>query len=235
MTLGRGICLNYLHRLGFALSGRRSGAEGERRTRASSCESTRCCAPPPPGRSHDLLRGRAHFYADVDLRGKWVLQGEPALVGSTTRYGEKATTTRPSAWRPEVEAMELDGYSCAEPPSPPPSVARQPCRAVDHHLGHGPATAAIPCALLGPRPTSASVWCAARLSPDFNPDEAIGWIREEVTANPCFGPKAKVSSIRPVSSATSPTTDEVKRRCRRTASQADALAPLMMPSAPTRP
>ena len=30
-------------------------------------------------------------------------------------------------------------------------------------------------------------------SPDFNPDEAIwGWAREEVTANTCFGTKAKV-------------------------------------------
>jgi hypothetical protein len=37
----------------------------------------------------------AHFSADVDLRGKWVLKGEPALVGS-------------------VEAMELDGNRCAE-------------------------------------------------------------------------------------------------------------------------
>ena len=26
----------------------------------------------------------AHFYADVDLRGKWVLKGEPALVDSTS-------------------------------------------------------------------------------------------------------------------------------------------------------
>ena len=30
-------------------------------------------------------------------------------------------------------------------------------------------------------------------SPDFNPDEAIwAWVREEVTANTCFGTKAKV-------------------------------------------
>ncbi len=26
----------------------------------------------------------AHFYADADLRGKWVLKGEPALVDSTS-------------------------------------------------------------------------------------------------------------------------------------------------------
>ena len=34
----------------------------------------------------------AHFRADADLRGKWVLKGEPALVDSTSpRWGEKAS------------------------------------------------------------------------------------------------------------------------------------------------
>ena len=34
----------------------------------------------------------AHFRADAELRGKWVLRGEPALVDSTSpRYGEKAS------------------------------------------------------------------------------------------------------------------------------------------------
>ena len=33
----------------------------------------------------------AHFRADADLRGKWVLRGQPALVGSTSpQWGEKA-------------------------------------------------------------------------------------------------------------------------------------------------
>ena len=53
-------------------------------------------------------------------------------------------------------------------------------------------------------------------SPDFNPDEAIwGWIREEVTANTCFGTKAKVQQhvgqfFRDIAQRT----DEVKRRWR---------------------
>ena len=34
----------------------------------------------------------AHFRADAELRGKWVLKGEPALVDSTSpSYGEKAS------------------------------------------------------------------------------------------------------------------------------------------------
>ena len=35
----------------------------------------------------------AHFRADAELRGKWVLRGESALVDSSSpRYGEKAST-----------------------------------------------------------------------------------------------------------------------------------------------
>ena len=34
----------------------------------------------------------AHFRADAELRGEWVLKGRPALVESTSpRYGEKAS------------------------------------------------------------------------------------------------------------------------------------------------
>ena len=34
----------------------------------------------------------AHFRADAELRGKWVLKGTPALVDSTSpRRGEKAS------------------------------------------------------------------------------------------------------------------------------------------------
>ena len=34
----------------------------------------------------------AHFREDAELRGEWVLKGEPPLVDSTSpRYGEKAS------------------------------------------------------------------------------------------------------------------------------------------------
>src|SRR6185295_15661678 len=57
----------------------------------------------------------AHFYADVDLRGKWVLKGEPALVDSTSpRYGEKASYYSAVCLETgAVEAMALDGTSCS--------------------------------------------------------------------------------------------------------------------------
>ena len=39
-----------------------------------------------------FFAGEAHFRADAELRGKWALKGEPALVDSSSpRRGEKAS------------------------------------------------------------------------------------------------------------------------------------------------
>ena len=89
VTLGRSSCLNYLHRLGFVLK------RPKKRLLKANSERRAIFV-----REYALLRARAaatgakiffvdeaHFYADVDLRGTWVLKGEPALVGSTSpRY-----------------------------------------------------------------------------------------------------------------------------------------------------
>ena len=57
----------------------------------------------------------AHFRADAELRGKWVLKGEPALVDSTSpRRGEKAGYYSAVCLETgEVEWMELEGNSNA--------------------------------------------------------------------------------------------------------------------------
>ena len=57
----------------------------------------------------------AHFQADADLRGKWVLKEEPALVDSTSpRRGEKASYYSAVCLETgEVEVMELAGNSNA--------------------------------------------------------------------------------------------------------------------------
>jgi len=236
VMLGRSGCLNYLHRLGFVLKRpkkRLLKANPERRAsfvreyallRATAAETG----------AKIFFVDEAHFYADVDLRGRWVLQGEPALVGSTCRrYGEKASYYSAVCLETgEVEAMELDGNSCAET-----SVA---------FLRHLRANHAGPLVILwdnGPahggdalRAYLATPDLRLRLvrlpsySPDFNPDEAIwGWIREEVTANTYFGTKATVQQhvgqfFRDIAQRT----DEVKRRCRRALqAQADALAPFL--------
>jgi len=168
----------------------------------------------------------------VDLRGKWVLKGEPALVDSTSpRYGEKASYYSAVCLESgEVEAMELEGNSCAET-----SVAflRQLRANHDEPLiviwDNGPAHGgdAIRAYLTTPDLRLRLVRLPA-YSPDFNPDEAIwGWIREEVTANTCFGTKARVQQhvgqfFRDIAHRT----DEVTRRCRRALqSLADVLAP----------
>ena len=58
----------------------------------------------------------AHFRADAELRGKWVLRGEPALVDSTSpRYGEKASYYSAVCLETgKVEWMELEGNSNSE-------------------------------------------------------------------------------------------------------------------------
>ena len=55
----------------------------------------------------------AHFRADAELRGKWVLKGKPALVDSNSpRSGEKASYYSAVCLETgEVEWMELEGNS----------------------------------------------------------------------------------------------------------------------------
>ena len=73
----------------------------------------------------------AHFRADAELRGKWVLKGEPALVDSSSpRYGEKASYYSAVCLETgEVEWMELDGNGNSETP---PMFLRQ---LRERHLG----------------------------------------------------------------------------------------------------
>src|SRR3989442_14145412 len=53
-------------------------------------------------------------------------------------------------------------------------------------------------------------------SPDFNADEHIwAWVREEVTANTCFGTADNVRAhVDPFFAGLATRTEEVKRRCR---------------------
>jgi transposase len=63
-------------------------------------------------------------------------------------------------------------------------------------------------------------------SPDFNADEHVwSWIREDVTANTCFGTAAAVRAhVDPFLAGLATRTEEVKRRCRTVLqTRADAL------------
>jgi hypothetical protein len=92
-ALARSSCLNYLHRLEFVLKRpkkRLLKADAEKREafvafyQALRAEAERTGA-------RIFFADEALFRADGDLRGKWVLKGEPALVDSTSpKLSEKA-------------------------------------------------------------------------------------------------------------------------------------------------
>jgi len=231
-TLSRSSCRNYLHRLGFVHKRpkkRLLKADAARRA-AFVREYALIRAGATASGAKIFFVDEAHFYADVDLRGKWVLKGEPALVDSTSpRWGEKASYSSAVCIETgEVEVMELDGNSNADT-----SVAflRQLRAAYPAPLiviwDNGPAHGGDPI-----RSYLATPGLHLRLvrlpaySPDFNGDEAIwGWVREEVTANTCFGSAAKVREAVGAFFRTLPDrADEVIRRCRRVLQEeADAL------------
>jgi transposase len=139
----------------------------------------------------------AHFRADADLRAKWVLRGEPALVDSTSpKLGEKATYYSGICLETgEVESMLVTSTCSAETST---AFLRQlrdrrsePLIVIwDNSPAHrGPEIRAY---LATPELKLQFVALPA-YSPDVNPDEAIwDWAREEVTANTCFGAAVKV-------------------------------------------
>ncbi len=110
ISLSRSMCLNYLRRLGFSFKRpkkRLLKADVEKREAfvagyaALSDEARRFGAK-------IFFADEAHFRADAELRGKWVLRGEPALVDSSSpRYGEKASYY--SAVCLESGEVELEG------------------------------------------------------------------------------------------------------------------------------
>ena len=232
LALCRTSCLNYLHRLGFVLERPKKRflkADAARRE-AFVREYAHLRAEARAVGAKVFFADEAHFYADADLRGKWVLKGTPALVDSTSpRWGEKASSSSAVCVETgDVEAMDLTGNSTAET-----SVAflRQ-LRA--HHSeplivrwDNGPAHGGQPL-----RTFLATPGLRLRLvrlpaySPDFNADEAIwSWVRQEVTANTCFGTASAVrTQVNAFFKALPGRTNEVQRRCRTVSdAQADAL------------
>ena len=241
LRLSRSSCLNYLHRLGFVLK-----RPKKRLLKAKDEERKAFVLQYSQIREEAERRGakiffvdEAHFRADGDLRGKWVLKGEAALVDSTSpRWGEKACYYSAVCLETgEVEAMEIAGNSNAETST----AFLQQLR--ENYPGplvviwdNGPAHrgAAIRSYLATPDLQLRLVALPA-YSPDFNADEAVwDWAREEVTANECLGTKAKVQEkMNEFFGGLAHRKDEVKHRCRtRLQALADAL---IMPTTPLMP
>jgi transposase len=232
VTLARSSCLKYLHRLGFVVKRpkkRLLKADEAKREACVALYATLRAEAEVTGAKHVFV-DEAHFYADVDLRGKWVLKGTPALVDSTSpRYGEKASYYSAVCLETgEVAAMPLEGNSTAET-----SVsflqqlrAHQTAPLVvfwDNAPVHGgdPLREYLRTPDLRLRLVRLPAY-----SPDFNAAEHLwAWVREEVTVNTCFGTADKVRAhVDPFFAELASRREEVKRRCRtELQSRADAL------------
>jgi transposase len=243
VTLSRSSCLQYLHWLGFVLN-----RPKKRLLKANATTRTAFVAFYVALRQEAARNGatiffvdEAHFRADADLRGIWVLKGAPALVDSTSpRLGEKVTYYSAVCLETgEVEQMEVKTTCTAET-----SMAfLQQLRA--HHpealiviWDNGPAHHgdALRTYLATPN-LRLQLISLPGYSPDYNADEAIwDWIREDVTANTCLGTKAKVrEKVGAFFQRLSSRTEEATKRCR-TLLQAQAAALLdaaQMPQQPT--
>ena len=117
ISISRSGCLKWLHRLGFAYkrpkkrllkadAGKRTDFVAEYATLWEECQETG---------ARIFFADEAHFRADAELRGKWTLKGEPALVESTSpKYGEKASYYSAVCLETgEVAWLELEGNSNA--------------------------------------------------------------------------------------------------------------------------
>ena len=117
LSLSRSSCLNYLHCLGFVLKRpkKRLVKADERKRESFVAEYAGLTQEARRTGGKIFFADEAHFRADAELRGKWVLKGEPALVGSTSpRRGEKASYYSAVCLETgEVEWMELEGNSNA--------------------------------------------------------------------------------------------------------------------------
>ena len=144
-----------------------------------------------------IFADEAHFRADAELQGKWVLRGGPTLVDSTSpRLGGKAGYYSAVCLETgEVEWMGLEGNSNGQSSVAFLSHLRQghpgPLKVIwDNAPAHrGEAMREyLRTPGLGLRLINLPGY-----SPDFNSDEAVwGCVREEATGNLCLGAKSRV-------------------------------------------
>jgi len=230
--LGRSSCWNYLKRLGFVLKRpkkRLLKANAEKR-QAFVAAYAALRVEAQASRARIYFVDEAHFRADVERRRQWVLRGEPALVDSTSpKLGEKATYYSAVC----LETGAVEAMSVTDTCTAATSVTflkqlrghhQEPLIVIwdNSPAHHGPEIRAY----LTTPDLHLRLVALPGYSPDFNPDEAIwDWIREEVTANTCFGTAAKVrEKVDAFFAALAERTTEVKQRCRRELqAQADAL------------
>ena len=222
VALCRSSCHNYLHRLGFVVRRPKKrllkADEAKRAAFVREYAALRVVAHLT--RAKIFFADEAHFYADADLRGTWVLRGAPALVDSCSpRWGEKASDYSAVCLETgAVEYLPLEGTSTAETAVAFRAHLRarhaEPLIVIwDNGAAHGgdPIRAYLATPDLRLRLVRLPAY-----SPDFNAAEHVwGWVRKEVTANTCFGTAAKVREhVDPFLAGLATRAEEVKRRCR---------------------
>ena len=240
-SLSRSSCLNWLRRLGFAFKRpkKRLLKADEAKRESFVVEYGALWEEAKRTEARIFFADEAHFRADAELRGKWVLKGEPALVDSTSpRYGEKASYYSAVCLETgEVEWMELEGNSNSGTSAAFLNQLRQRRSGqlnviwdnAPAHRGE-----AVREYLRTPELELRLVNLPG-YSPDFNADEAIwGWAREEATGNLCLGTKALVQErVGNFLTGLASRSGEVKRRCRTVLqSRAEALLPDSQPNSP---
>ena len=196
-SLSRSSCLNWLHRLGFAFKRpKKRLLKADQAKRKSFVEEYAALwEEAQRTEARIFFADEAHFRADAELRGKWVLKGEPALVESTSpRYGEKASYYSAVCLETGLEWMELEGNSNSGTSAAFLDQLRKghagPLNVIwDNAPAHrGEAVREY---LRTPELEAAGE--PAGLQPGLQSDEAIwGWAREEATGNLCLGTKALV-------------------------------------------
>jgi transposase len=236
VRLSRATCLRYLHRLGFVYKRpkkRLLKADDEKRAAFVERYAALLAEARATG-AKIFFADEAHFRADADLHGKWVLKGQPALVDSTCpRWGEKASYYSAVCLETgETEHMELTGTS-----SSATSAAFLAQLRASHAepliiiWDNGPAHAGEAMrAYLETPDVDLRIYRLPAYSPDFNADEAIwAWVRDEVTANTCLGTKAAVQEqVGHFFDDLKSRTEEVTTRCR---TKLPALAAAAVPDA----
>ena len=222
IRLSRSACLRYLHRLGFVYQRpKKRLLKADEAKRATFLEEyAALLAEARVTGAKIFFVDEAHFRADADLHGKWVLRGEPALVDSTCpRWGEKASYSSAVCLETgEVEYLELTGTSSSATSAAFLAHLRaqhpEPLLIIwDNGPAHGGEAMR---SYLATPDVDLQICRLPAYSPDFNADEAIwAWVREEVTANTCLGTKAAVQEqVGHFFDGLTSRTEEVKTRCR---------------------
>ncbi len=215
-------CLRYLHRLGFVWKRpKRLLLKADAAKRAAFVEVYRTLLQEAQARGARIFfADEAHFRADGDLRGLWVRRGEEALVASTSpKYGDKASYSAAVCLETgEVCAVQLAGTSTAKT-----SVAFLTALREDYAgeliviwdnapVHHGDALREY----LRTPGLNLRLIALPAYSPAYNAAEELWkWLRDEVTANTCFGTGANVAAaIWPFLLGLNDRLEEVRQRCR---------------------